>query len=396
MRGKRIFGVLIAGALLVALGGCGAAGKEESDMGKPDTTAETASQGAVAGTSAKNLKDAFAGDFKVGAAVNSYQLSDRKLAGVITESFNSITMENEMKPENILDQKRSEESADGMPGINTETLDRVLKLAKDNGLSLRGHCLVWHNQTPDWFFCEDYEASNPQVGKTELRKRMESYIRQVLTYCQEKYPGVVYAWDVVNEACNDSGGYRTESNWYQIYGDESYIVDAFTFARKYADKSVKLFYNDYNEYMPAKRTTISALLRTLSKAKLVDGMGFQSHWDMNYPETELIDAAIKEYSSIPGLELQFTEIDMHNTDDSEEGLKRQAERYRQLFEIILTADREGTANITAVTFWGLNDEVTWLTSFKGEDSYPLLFDENNQRKPCYDALLKLAGEIHQS
>ena len=394
MRKKCICSVLLAGAVLLALGGCGEAGEEAGsrETEQPETVQETASQGAI---EAENLKDAFAGDFKVGVAVNTYQLADEELAGVITENFNSITMENEMKPESLLDQRSSEESEDGMPGINTETLDRVLTLAKDNGLTLRGHCLVWHSQTPDWFFCEDYEASNPQVDKAEMKKRVESYIQKVLTYCQDNYPGVVYAWDVVNEACDDNGGYRTQSNWYQIYGDESYIEDAFTFARKYADKSVKLFYNDYNEYMPAKRNTIADLLKNLSEKGIVDGVGFQSHWDMNYPSVDLVAAAIEEYAAIPGLELQFTEIDMHNNDDSAEGLQSQAQRYREFFQIILDADREGKADITSVTFWGLSDDVTWLTSFKGEDSYPLLLDGENNRKPCYDSLLELASTMAQ-
>ncbi|MCH5266159.1 MAG: endo-1,4-beta-xylanase [Lachnospiraceae bacterium] len=394
MRKKCICSVLLAGAVLLALGGCGEAGEEAGsrETEQPETVQETVSQSAI---DAENLKDAFAGDFKVGVAVNTYQLADEELAGVITENFNSITMENEMKPESLLDQRSSEESEDGMPGINTEVLDRVLTLAKDNGLTLRGHCLVWHSQTPDWFFCEDYEASNPQVDKAEMKKRMESYIQKVLTYCQDNYPGVVYAWDVVNEACDDNGGYRTQSNWYQIYGDESYIEDAFTFARKYADKSVKLFYNDYNEYMPAKRNTIADLLKNLSEKGIVDGVGFQSHWDMNYPSVDLVAAAIEEYAAIPGLELQFTEIDMHNNDDSTEGLQSQAQRYREFFQIILDADREGKADITSVTFWGLNDDVTWLTSFKGEDSYPLMLDEENNRKPCYDSLLELASTMAQ-
>ena len=100
------------------------------------------------------------------------------------------------KPENILDQAASENSADEMPEINTENLDEVLSLAKENNLSLRGHCLVWHNQTPEWFFCEKYDAGNDRVDKNTMKKRMESYIKKVLTYCQKNYPGVIYAWDV--------------------------------------------------------------------------------------------------------------------------------------------------------------------------------------------------------
>lgn len=384
--GKILSVLLMAAVLMVGCGGAENGTKKETVSGSGARTETQKKKG-----NAMVLKDAFAKDFKVGVAVNPYQLSDEETGKLICDNFNSITMENAMKPEGLLDQRASEESSDGLPEINKENLDEVLSLAKEKGLPVRGHCLVWHSQTPEWFFCKKYDAGNDKVDKATMKKRMESYIQKVLTYCQEKYPGVVYAWDVVNEACDDGGGYRTSSNWYEIYGDESYIIDAFTFARKYAANDVKLFYNDYNEYMPAKVFTISALLKKLNDKKLVDGVGFQSHWDMNYPEVDLIKEAMAEYSGIGDLEIQFTEIDMHNTDDSKEGLAAQAERYKEFFEAITKADREGRSKVTSVTFWGLDDAVSWLPGFKGEDSYPLLFDGDHQKKPCYDSILAVAN-----
>ena len=378
----RLAAAVFAAMLLVT--GCGAPAEKKAVEATPAQSSKIEQK-----EEAKNLKDAFKKDFKVGVAVNPYQLKDEQTKKIILENFNSITMENGMKPEAILDQRASENSKDGMPAINEENLEECLSLAKDNGLVLRGHCLVWHNQTPEWFFCEKYDAGNAKVDKETMKKRMESYIKKVLSFCQEKYPGVVYAWDVVNEACDDGGGYRTSSLWYEIYGDESYIEDAFTFARKYADKDVKLF---YNEYMPSKVSTIAELVKKLYDKKLIDGVGFQSHWDMNYPDTGMISDAMQKYSEIGDLEIQFTEVDMHNTDDSEEGLKKLADRYKEFFETIVKADREGKANVTSVTFWGLSDDVTWLTSFKGEDSYPLLFDESHKKKACYDSVLAVGNE----
>ena len=333
----RLAAAVFAAMLLVT--GCGAPAEKKAVETTPEQSSKIEQK-----EEAKNLKDAFKKDFKVGVAINPYQLKDEETKKIILENFNSITMENGMKPEAILDQRTSENSKDGMPAINEENLEECLSLAKDNGLVLRGHCLVWHNQTPEWFFCEKYDAGNAKVNKETMKKRMESYIKKVLSFCQEKYPGVVYAWDVVNEACDDGGGYRTSSLWYEIYGDESYIEDAFTFARKYADKDVKLFYNDYNEYMPSKVSTIAELVKKLYDKKLIDGVGFQSHWDMNYPDTGMISDAMQKYSEIGDLEIQFTEVDMHNTDDSEEGLKKLADRYKEFFEMIVKADREGKAS----------------------------------------------------
>ena len=387
-----IGGVVMLTAFTAA--GCGTENKENNKNNKNNKQGSSVSPAAVEEKGSRILKEAFAEDFTVGVAVNMGALNDSDRMSFVCSHFNSITMENEMKPDSLLDGAASEKSSDGMPEINTKKLDQILSRAKENNIPLRGHTLVWHNQTPDWFFSKDYEPSKGLAGKDEMRKRMEAYIKKVLTYCQENYPGVVYAWDVVNEAMADEGGCRTKSRWYDIYGDESYIEDAFTFARKYADPEVKLFYNDYNEYMPAKREMITATVKKLKEKGVLDGVGMQSHWDMDYPTTDLIDAALEKYGAIEGLEIQLTEIDMHNTDDSEEGLKAQADRYKQFFQTILRADRTGKANITNVTFWGITDEDSWLTNFKGETSYPLLFQGEMEKKPCYESILETAGESY--
>lgn len=379
MRFRKI--AMMSGLALAAVAcvGCGAGNKteqkkEQKVTEKKENTKEVAS----------TLKDAFADYFKVGVAVNPWQLTDETQSKVITDNFNSITMENQMKPESLLDWEGSENSEDGMPAIKEDVLDMILKEAKDKGLSVRGHTLVWHNQTPAWFFHEDYEEDKPIVDEKTMDQRLESYIKKVITYSQEKYPGVVYAWDVVNEAMGDGGGYRTDkSMWYDIY-EERFIEKAFTFARKYADKDVKLFYNDYNAYEPSKRDMIYATAKKLKDKGVIDGIGMQSHWDMEYPSTHMFENALEKYKEL-GLEIQFTEIDMHNTDDSDEGLKAEAERYKEFFEIIMAHKKNGL-NVTNVTFWGLSDDVTWLTGFKGETSYPLLFDEDLQKKPCYDSI----------
>lgn len=385
----------VAVAASAVLAGCSSQKQPQKPAAEAQASAEAgATEETVAGD-ATVLKDAFQNDFSVGVAVKMAAVNDDAEMEFVGRNFNSITMENDMKPESLLDWEASEKSKDGMPEIRKEHLGRVLGMAKEKGMKLRGHCLVWHSQTPEWFFSKDFEPSKGLVDKETMKKRMEVYLQKVLTYCQDNFPGVVYAWDVVNEAMADGGGYRTESNWYQTYGDESYITDAFTFARKYAAPEVKLFYNDYNEYVPAKRDLIVELLKDLRGKGLVDGMGMQSHWDMSFPSVDMLGQALEEYGKIDGLEIQFTEIDMHNTDNSEEGLQKQAERYKQFFETILRADRTGTANVTNVTFWGMDDEVTWLSGFKGETSYPLLFDADHKEKPCFGSILETAKEAYK-
>lgn len=382
---KWSIGVYVALGLALCLTGCGQSEQKET---KNQPTTAAASAVTDSKSEAKTLKEAFDGDFKVGVTTTSGYLSEEDRVTQIKENFNSITMENEMKPESLLDWEGSEKSKDGMPAIKEETLEKALKAAQEAGIPLRGHTLVWHSQTPEWFFSKKYDPSKGYVDKATMKKRMESYIKQVLSYCKENYPGVVYAWDVVNEAVGDDGNYRTESMWYETYGDFSYITDAFTFARKYAEEGTKLFLNDYNEYMAQKRDLLYAKVVELHDAGILDGVGMQSHWDMDFPSVDLFETALEKYASIDGIEIQLTEIDMHNNDDSEEGLKKQAERYKEFFDVITKMKREGTANITSVTFWGLKDGESWLSGMKGETSYPLLFTDDMEKKPCYDSILE--------
>ncbi len=329
---------------------------------------------AVKAPTLKNtLKDTYKADFKIGVAANTWQMEGAgayaKAKELISEQFNSITMENQMKPQVLLSSDNVEKGKDTDVLINEANLEQVLRLASDNGLKLRGHTLIWHNQTPEWFFHKGYDVNQEYVTKDVMRLRMESYIKKVLTYCQTHYPGLVYAWDVANEVVTDEGDYRTKSNWYRVYGDESYITDAFTFARRYADKDVKLFLNDYNEYNTDKRDKLYHVLKNLYEAGICDGMGMQSHYLLDYPTLATVKVAIQKYNQIdPGkIEIQLTELDIHTPNTAVATQKKLADKYEMLFRMLTDCKRNQKINITGVTFWGLTDADTWLTDFKGED-----------------------------
>lgn len=343
-----------------------------------------------------SLKELYKNDFRIGVAANSWQLEGiggySAAQSLIVSQFNSVTYENEMKPYSLISTDSRNGDNETEVVINTGKLDEVLTEARDNGLKVRGHCLVWHSQTPDWFFRTGFENYGDYVTKDVMKQRMESYIRQVMQYCQTNYPGIVYAWDVVNEAVGDDGKMRDEktSNWYKVYGDDSYITDAFTFARKYSTSGVSLFLNDYNEYIPKKRDLLYAKLKELYEAGLCDGMGMQSHYSMNHPQIAQIKVAIEKYNSIaPGkIQIQLTELDIHNNDSSQQGQKALAEWYKDLFTMLLEEKREKGVNITNVTFWGLTDGDTWLSQHKGETSFPLLFSEDYGAKLAYYAVVE--------
>lgn len=343
-----------------------------------------------------NLSKLYKEYFTLGTAVSSSIFSENIANVLIENQFNTITFSNEMKPDALLDYETSSSSLSvykQSPAIRTDKLKQYLQFAKDKGYKVRFHTLVWHSQTPRWFFTENYSKSPsaPLASREVMLKRMENYIQKIMK-CVEQYPDVIYAWDVVNEAIepnhNHGKGYRTtDSLWYQIIG-EDYIEKAFEYARKYSYDDAGLYYNDYNTYMSARTNAIYNLASKLKAKGLIDGIGMQSHIDMGFPTLASYEAAIKKFAGL-GLKINITELDMHNPRNTEEALELQADRYADLFSILVRLKKEGIANITNVTFWGTLDSDTWLTAHRKETSYPLLFDGKGNPKVAFHNLADL-------
>lgn len=346
-----------------------------------------------------SLKDVFSGYFKVGGAATASELAPKPARDLFLKHYNSITFGNELKPDSVLDYNATiaylEEHPDDQvnPQVSLRAAKTLLDFARDNNIPVRGHTLVWHSQTPDWFFRENYskEESAAWVSKEVMLQRLENYIKNLMELIEKEYPTVeFYAWDVVNEAVepNNSDGMRSpgsnnvspgSSLWMKVVG-EDFIVKAFEYARKYAPKDCKLFYNDYNEYEDRKLDYIVKILTNLKSKGLVDGMGMQSHWIMDYPSLSIVENAVRKYDAL-GLEVQLTEIDIKNTDNSSYGLERQATRYQQFINKIADLKKEGL-NITAIVFWGVTDTTSWL------GGYPLLFDGEYKAKPAFYSIIK--------
>lgn len=342
-----------------------------------------------------SLKQVFHQYFKVGAAVPAKMLDSAAARQALISQYDSITCENEMKPELVLDYEKNvsdPEKYGVSPAIQCEVMKKYLTFAKENGIGMRGHTLLWHNQTPEWFFHKDYCVEKELADRETMLKRMEGYIKNVLEFVQTEYPGVIYAWDVVNEAIEEYG--LRKSKWTETVGDD-FIVQAFRAARKYAAPGVSLFYNDYDTFSPWKRDLICSLvLDPLVKENLIDGMGMQTHLVMPFSVRKNYQIALERYGSY-GIEVQITELDIHNTDSSSAGMRHLAECYKELFLILLKAKKEKNINITGVTFWGLNDDHTWLTGFRQAKSYPLLFDGNFNPKEAYLAVVSTPGIVEQ-
>lgn len=318
------------------------------------------------------LKSVFAKDFKIGAAVNPLTIQSQE--HLLAYHFNSITAENEMKFANLHPLEEVYRFGEA---------DQLVDFARKHNMAMRGHTLVWHNQTTDWLF-EDKNGG--LVSKETLYARVKSHIDTVVG----RYKGDIYAWDVANEVIADEGDeLLRESKWTQIAGSE-FIAKAFEFAHE-ADPKALLFYNDYNESNPHKRDKIYKLVKSLLEQDVpIHGVGLQAHWNLYDPGLDDIRAAIEKYASL-GLQLQLTELDvsMFRFDDKRTDLKTapaellelQADRYEAMFQLL----KEYRDVISSVTFWGAADDYTWLDGFpvRGRKNWPFLFDEGHHPKLAF-------------
>ena len=332
-----------------------------------------------------SLKDAFGSKFKVGTCVSPGELNTG--ASFIKKHFNSITPENELKPDAIINQQACQQKGNN---VNTQVVFNsgtraTLKFCQDNGIALRGHTFVWYSQTPDWFFRENFQSYGNYVSKTVMNQRLESFIKNTFDLLAKDYPNLnVYAYDICNELfVNGGGGLRpaSDSKWMQVYGDDSFIINAFTYARKYAPKGCKLFINDFNEYMTAKTNDIYNMALKLKQKGIIDGIGMQSHVGVNFPSFSDYKKALEKFLST-GLEVHISELDIAY----ENNPTAQATYFKNVFQ--LAVDKAGPGKVTCLTVWGTNDGNSWIS-----DKKALLFSAGYNPKQAYYSVMEVAQNL---
>ncbi len=320
---------------------------------------------------AQGLKDAYKDYFMIGVAVNQRNVTNAEQQALIKREFNSMTCENDMKPEPT-------EPQEGQ--FNWDNADRIANFARQNGIKLRGHCLMWHSQIGRWML-----GDNPT--KEVFYQRMKNHIQAIVT----RYRDVIYAWDVVNEAMSDDpradDPYR-QSPMYKLCGDE-FIAKAFQYARE-ADPNALLFYNDYSCVDAHKRERIYNMVKKMKDAGVpIDGIGMQGHYNIYFPTEQQLDSAITRFKEIVkhihvteldirvnqemGGQLQFSREGVNVTDSVKQHL---ADQYARMFNVF----RKHRDVIDCVTFWNLGDRDSWL----GAANYPLPFDTEYKPKMAYD------------
>ena len=368
--------------------------------------------------------------FTFGTVINGSTVNNKTYKAMVEKEFNSITAANEMKAYSLLDQKKSQNSENGMPVMNYTVADKIVGYAQSIGIGVRGHVLVWDAYMCDWFFREGYTNDGAYVDEETIKARVRYYIEEVMTHFETEFPGVVYCWDVVNEAVGDNADeymaedarhLRTKRSggdniFYKIMGPD-YVELSFLYAKDTVEKlqeknpevSITLFYNDYNTFYDEKRDAVCELVKSINSfAKdengnyrtLCEGVGMQSYIGgygqqegcMNQGDITKIKKAVRMYHDL-GAEVHVTEMAVRNYDKTKE--KEHAEFYGDLFEAYAELNTVEPL-ISNISIWGICDNPSMPKSdysYKMNGPYCGLFTKQCERKTSfYKALKAILGK----
>lgn len=385
--------------------------------------------------------DALGENAIAGTGIMLDEIKDNTLMDLVEKHFNAVTFGNELKPDALFNYqleksvKTKTVQFDGqdleVPVVNNAgdsldfsradaMVDKILEwnaAHPDRKIRIRGHVLVWHSQTPEWFFHENYDISKPYVDKATMNRRLEWYISSVFDHyfgeaANKKYDGLFYGWDVVNEAVIGNT-YRTDkvnpaesldeirhgnnSSWWHVYQSNEFIINAFKYANKYAPSDVELYYNDFGETDNIKSEGIIQLISDVKSAQgtRLDAFGMQAHYSVDSFSAAQFKTVAKKYAEAAG-KVQLTELDFQASAAYKSGAASKESEYtkmaychKQLFDAAKDLKKNGT-NVAGITVWGVIEPNSWLHSQSnvgggadGSKQCPLLFDGKYKAKPAY-------------
>lgn len=385
--------------------------------------------------------DALGKDAIAGTAIMSKEIDDNTLMELVEKHFNAVTFGNELKPDALFNYQLKNSvrtktvQFDGqdllVPEVNDAgdsldfsradaMVDKILEWNKAHPgkeIRIRGHVLVWHSQTPEWFFHKNYDINEDYVDKETMNRRLEWYISSVFDHyfgeaANKKYDGLFYGWDVVNEAVIGNT-YRTDtvnpaenlneirhgnnSSWWHVYKSNEFIINAFKYANKYAPKNVELYYNDFGETDNIKSEGIIKLINDVKSAQdtRLDAFGMQAHYSVDSFSAAQFKTVAKKYAEAAG-KVQLTELDFQSSAAYKSGAASKESEYtkmaychKQLFDAAKDLKKNGT-KVAGITVWGVIEPNSWLHSQSdvgggadGSRQCPLLFDGNYKAKPAY-------------
>jgi endo-1,4-beta-xylanase len=306
----------------------------------------------------------------VGVALATWHFSEPRYLEVAGAEFDSLTPENEMKWETV----------EPEPGrFAFERGDQLVAFAEKQGMRVRGHTLVWHNQLAPWVKTRSGE---------QLRAAMVSHVKGTV----EHWKGRIAQWDVVNEAIGDDGELRRDSVFTAL--GPGFIADAFHAAHE-ADPNAQLVYNDYETEgdVGAKSDGTYRLVKLLKERGVpIHGVGFQMHVDpRHWPAPASIQRNLERFAAL-GVFVELTEMDIPVGELSGTAAEKLTQQKQIAHDIVATC-----LNVPAcsgITFWGLADPHSWLSTprwgqLRGRGPHlPLLFDGEYRPKPAFAGVVE--------
>ena len=341
----------------------------------------------------ESLCEAFEDYFTIGTCMSASYTRNTKIRQIIEDNFNSVTAENEAKPDSTLDQaacQKLAETDETAVAINIKGFEKIYDWCEAHHIKVRHHTMVWHQQTPAWFFNKGYQSNGQQVSRDVMIGRLNNFIRETIETLDERWPGLVYAIDIVNEAIEEVGQMR-RGNWQNTIGND-YIYQAFLAADKYKMDYQEVYYNDYAfdqiEWGGIERCqwAVDELLKKAIDEKIIDGIGIQAHIE----KPEYADAVIEDAKIIcaAGIKCQITELDINISGNNESSFAQQKDLYKKIVKSVLEGNDNGTMDVNAIIVWGITDNTSWHSS-----NYPLMFDSNYAKKPAYYGFMEALDEF---
>ena len=346
-----------------------------------DDVSVTYAQAPPIQTDIPSLKEVLSGEFRFGGAIDASQVADPPQADLMKKHLSSLAASNAMKSGPIHPTLGEADS-----NYSFADADTIANFARSNGMTMRGHTLVWHSQNPTWLFkdASGVDLTPTPANRALMLQRLENHIRKVV----RRYRDVVSSWDVVNEVIDPGqpDGLR-RSDWYNLAGPTDFIDRAFQVASEEAP-GARLCINEYTTTDPARRQALLKVVQGMkSRGVPVSCVGHQMHVNIATPLPSEVAPMIQPFADL-GLDNQITEMDVSvytdNTSRYEEIapelLYQQATRYRDFFREY----RRLKSSISSVTLWGIADDLTWLSTYPiARLDRPLLFDDYHQAKPSY-------------
>jgi endo-1,4-beta-xylanase len=259
-------------------------------------------------------------------------------------------------------------------------LKATAKWFAEQGVTVKGHPLLWHTVQPDWLLGLELD---------EVERLTRERIRELVT----GFAGTIDLWDAINEAVimpvfANGDNAITPLAWDR--GRIAMVRMAFEEARE-ANPAATLVLNDFD-----LSSAYECLIEGVLEAGItIDAIGLQTHMHQGYRGEEYMQKMLDRFARY-GLPLHMTETtllsghlmpaEIQDLNDYQipswpstpEGEERQASEIVRHYRSLV-----GHPAVQSINYWGITDDGAWLGAPVG------FLRADGSRKPSYAALADL-------